>query len=317
LVCSLYEAIRPHHIVFSVHPYTRRHFLWHRIRDRKILFFEPEIVDIIAAIAGALSFASCQRFFDRVTDRIFFHGPRDVHAEFITNISHELQTIAILRGNVEVLQRGSTTDAERASAERVILTTLDGMSRVIGNVLESAKLTFSKKTAHYEDVEIKTLLKETREDFLLLAEDKSIRLLVEIDAEHEQAFSVRADRSKLKEVLLNLISNALKHTPGGGSIYLCAKGCRNAVQILVEDSGGGIAPEFLPHIFERFYKIQNGSLAFADHDASGSAPSAAPSTGIGLNICRQIIEAHGGKITAESEVGKGSRFIIRLPLVPP
>src|ERR1700677_3952940 len=77
----------------------------------KFFFSNDEVVDIIAAIAGALSFAPCKSFFDRTTDKIFFHGKHDAQAEFLTNISHELQTpIAILRGNVEVLQRGSTTE---------------------------------------------------------------------------------------------------------------------------------------------------------------------------------------------------------------
>ena len=81
----------------------------------KYFYPNDEVVDILAAIIGALSFARCKRFFDVATDRIFSRAPRDERAEFITNISHELQTpIAILRGNVEVLQRKSTTEAERA-----------------------------------------------------------------------------------------------------------------------------------------------------------------------------------------------------------
>ncbi len=277
----------------------------------KFLYPNDEVVDIIAAIVGALSFAECRRFFDRVTDRIFFRGERDVHAEFIANISHELQTpIAILRGNVEVLQRRSTTDAERASAERVIVGTLDGMSHLIGNVLESAKLTFSKKVAHEEYVGVGTLLWETREDCYLLAEAKEVKLLVEA----EEFLFVRLDRDALKEVILNLISNALKHTPPGGSIVLMAEQIGSAARIVVADSGCGIAPEVLPHIFERFYRIRNGAVVFRENGTP--PPFKVPSTGIGLNICRQIIEAHDGKILAESERGKGSRFIIELPLAP-
>jgi signal transduction histidine kinase len=285
----------------------------------KFFFSNDEMVDIAAAIAGALSFAPLRLFFDRATDRIFFHGPKDVHAEFITNISHELQTpIAILRGNVEVLQRKSTTEAERASAERTIVNTLDGMSRVIGNVLESAKITFARKLVHAEDVEVSALLKETCEDFLLLAEDKNVRLLAETAEVDRGPFFIRADRGKLKEVLLNLISNAIKHTHPGGFVRLRAERDHNTTRVIVEDSGCGIAPEALQHIFERFYKIRNEDAAFADNDATGSiAPTVAPSTGIGLNICRQIIDAHGGTIRAESERGKGSRFIIELPMRSP
>ena len=285
-------------------------------------FFYPndEVVDILAAIIGALSFTRCKWFFDRATDRIFFRAPRDERAEFISNISHELQTpIAILRGNVEVLQSGRATDAERATAERVIVTTLDGMSRLIGNVLESAKLKFSKKRLYEQDIMIGALLRETHEDCLLLAEDKGIRLLLEIDEGAEDDISVCGNRDRLKEVLFNLISNALKHTPCDGIIALRVERARDGgvtgiARITVEDSGCGIAPESLPHIFERFYRIENRPLAFAEGDV---LPSAEPSHGIGLNICREIVEAHKGTIVAESAPGKGSRFIISLPLSPP
>jgi signal transduction histidine kinase len=274
----------------------------------KYFYPNDEIVDILAAIIGALSFARCKRFFDSATDQIFFRAERDVHAEFLTNISHELQTpIAILRGNVEVLQRTCITEAERASAERVIVVTLDGMSRLIGDVLESAKLKFSKKIFHGQEVAVKILLDEAREDFLLLAEDKNICLSVSA----EDSVSLHADRGKLKEVLLNLISNALKHTPRGGSVVLRVARKGITAQIVVEDSGPGIPPDELPHIFERFYRIRNGCMTLADSGVP-VAPSV-PSTGIGLNICREIIEAHGGTITAESEAGRGSRFTISLP----
>lgn len=286
----------------------------------KYFYPNDEVVDILAAIVGALSFARCKRFFDRVTDRIFSHGPRDERAEFISNISHELQTpIAILRGNVEILQNRDTTDTERAMAERVIVTTLDGMSRLIGNVLESAKIKFSKKIFYERDIVIGALLRETHEDCLLLAEDKGICLSLEVDERAENEICVRGNRDRLKEVLFNLISNALKHTPCGGTIALRAERARGheavaVARITVQDSGGGIAPESLPHIFERFYRIENHPLAFAEGDVP---PPAEPSHGIGLNICREIVETHKGTIVAESELGKGSRFIICLPLSSP
>jgi signal transduction histidine kinase len=287
-------------IFFSVEFITEKYF-----------YPNDEVVDILAAIIGALSFAQCKRFFDCVTDKIFFRGPHDERAEFLSNISHELQTpIAILRGNVEMLQSTRATDAERATAERVIVTTLDGMSRLIGNVLESAKLKFSKKPSYERSIAVGALLRETHEDCLLLAEDKGVRLSLEVSAvvADEEVF-VRGNRDRLKEVLLNLISNALKHTPRGGTVALrmeqpCAAGASAGVRMVVEDSGCGIASEALPHIFERFYRIEGGAFT-------------PPGTGIGLNICREIVEAHGGTITAESRLDKGSRFIICLPVSPP
>jgi len=277
-------------IFFSVEFFTEKYF-----------YPNDEVVDILAAIIGALSFAPCKRIFDRVTDSVFSRGPRDAHAEFFLNVSHELQTpLAILRGNVELLQRRGITDAERAASERVIMSTLDGMSHLIGGVLEGAKARSSRVSLAEKYVSVGPLMQEAYEDCLLLAEDRGITL----SADAEDNIFVRGDRGKLKEVLLNLVSNALKHTPRGGTIMLRAENAGTAAWIAVEDTGCGIAPEDLPHIFERFYRI---------HQPADSVPG----TGLGLNICREIVEAHGGTISAESEFGKGSRFIVHIPLSVP
>lgn len=267
----------------------------------KYLYPDDETVDILAAVIGALLFTRFRRFFDRVTDRIFFRGPRDTHAEFFLNVSHELQTpIAILRGNVELLQRRGITDAERAGAERVIMSTLDGMSRLIGSVLAGAKARSLQAQLVEKYIAVGMLLREVHEDCALLAEDAGIT----ISAEGEDGIFVRGERAKLKEVLLNLVSNALKHTPRGGAIVLRAAYAGSVARITVEDTGCGIAPQDLPHIFERFYRIRQS----ADD---------VPGTGLGLHICREIVEAHGGAIEVESEQGKGSRFIVSLPLSVP
>jgi two-component system phosphate regulon sensor histidine kinase PhoR len=272
----------------------------------KFFFPNDEIADVFSSLIGALLFTQCRIFFDRITERIFLRAKTDLHTEFLTNISHELQTpIAILRGNIEFLQRREVSEMERASAERVILNTLDGMSRLIGNVLESAKLKFSKKIFCEEDVAIKKLLKETYEDVILLAKDKEIAFSVSADDPAGEEIFVKADRDRLKEVLLNFISNALRHTERRGSVVLWAGRVGAArVRIVVEDLGCGIPVEELPHIFERFYRIRS--------DPGGRVPSG---TGIGLNICRQIVEAHGGTIIVESQMGKGSRFIVQLPVL--
>lgn len=282
----------------------------------KYFYPDDEVVDILAAVIGALSFAPCKRLFDRATDRVFARAPRDARAEFFANIAHELQTpIAILRGNVEVLQRPSATDVERRCAERVIVFTLDGMSRLIAGVLEGAKLRFGATAGRQpHDVSITDLLQEVYESCVILAEDNGIKLaLVEPGPANGadtdggggiEGMLVRGDRDRLREVLFNLISNAFKHTPRGGMVTLRASRTKGKICIAVEDSGSGIPPEDVLHLFERFYRIERG-------------PGAAPGTGLGLNICHEIVKAHGGDIRVESEVGKGSRFIVSLPLAPP
>ena len=142
------------------------------------------------------------------------------------------------------------------------------------------------------------LLREIYEDCMLLAKDRGVVIVLEADE-----IWIHADRNKIKKVILNLVSNAFKHTPRDGFITLRARKKEGSAHICVEDSGSGIAPDNLPHIFDRFYKIVDFTAA------------SVPGTGIGLDICRQIIEAHGGKIMVESELGVGSRFTIQLPIL--
>lgn len=227
----------------------------------------------------------------------------EAQSKFLVDISHALQTpIAILRGNVEVLEQCVTPQTK--SPTRVIVATLNSMARLVGSLLESARLKFSKNKFYKADVVVAALLEEVYEDCLILGEDKGVRL----SFSSEEGIVVAGDKDKLKEVLFNLISNALKHTERGGAITLSGKraadsgaadGSAEIAEIIVEDTGCGIPPENLADIFERFYRIDGDGIA---------------GTGIGLHICRQIVEAHDGTIIAESEPGKGSRFTVRIPL---
>lgn len=220
----------------------------------------------------------------------------DAQSKFLTDIAHEFQTpISILKGNLSLLAKIAPTEkaaarSKQAAALYVANTTLDRLSRLVTNLLDIAKLNFSRQKFRKEIIDVGKLLEDAREDCAILAEDKNIS----ISLVSETSF-VAGDKDKLKEVLLNLLSNALKHTPGGGSISLTAKHDGENIEIAVVDTGIGIPPENLPNIFERFYKIED----------SGN--------GIGLHLCRQIIEAHSGTIIALSEPGKGSRFVIHLP----
>ncbi len=218
----------------------------------------------------------------------------ETQSKFLTDISHALQTpIAILRGNVEVLEQHVTPQTKDTT--RVIVTTLNSMARLVGGVLESARLKFSKNKFYKTDIVVGILLEEVYEDCLILGEDKGVRLSFSI----EEDMVVEGNKDKLKEVLLNLISNALKHTGPGGVISLLGRKKADCAEIIVEDTGCGIPAENLADIFERFYRIDGEGIA---------------GTGIGLHICKQIIEAHDGVITVESERGKGSRFIVHIPL---
>jgi signal transduction histidine kinase len=239
----------------------------------------------------------------------------EAQSTFLTEIAHEFQTpISILKGNIAVLAERRTpgikrrASTERANAIYIATTTLDRLSRLVINLLDIARLNFSKADdGKKEFVALKNLAEEARDDCAILAEDKNISISLTRSTADGEIF-VQGKKDKLKEVLLNLLSNALKYTPAGGTISISIQkrnaGAGEEAEIAIVDSGRGISQDILPHIFERFYRIEN-----ADNFTGGN--------GLGLHICRQIVEAHGGTIVAESEPGKGSRFVVHLPMTQP
>jgi signal transduction histidine kinase len=211
------------------------------------------------------------------------------------DMAHEFQTpIAILRGNLSLLVTSPSRTEQRRILD-VAVQTLDRLSRLVTDLLEVAKLKASGNIFMKQTVNMKTLLKTICENYAVLAQDKKITISCTADP-----VAVAGNPDKLREVFLNLLSNAMKYTPAGGKISLSATVESGAAVMMVADTGAGIAPENLPRIFERFYKINTDAQSVG--------------TGLGLHICRQIIEMHDGTIHAESVLGEGSRFTIRLPL---
>ena len=217
----------------------------------------------------------------------------DAQSKFLMEMSHEFQTpIAILKMNLEAY--GGQGGRSAKQAYYVMETTLDRLSRLTQGLLDIARLNFSKERFERDRVDMQKLIHDARDDCSLLAEDKGISL-----SSSSEAITILGDRDKLKEVLLNLLSNALKHTSSGGSVVVSGRSGENEAEIMVKDTGSGIASEHLTRIFERFYRMSKDR---------------GRGTGLGLHLCRRIIEAHGGTITVDSKLGEGSRFIIHLPL---
>jgi len=223
-------------------------------------------------------------------------------SKFLADVAHEFQTpLAILRMTMEMWPRGRTAKEKRA--RQIMDGTLDRLTRLTNGLLLAARLDYASSSLPQQTVNIETLISETCEDCLVLAENKGLHLQYANPAfgKSEECLIASGDRDRLKEVLLNLLSNAFKHTAPGGLVSVTGRKSGNEAQIAVTDTGSGIARENLPKIFERFYRINDGT---------------SPGVGIGLHLSRQIIEAHGGTITVESEIGKGTCFFIRLPLAP-
>lgn len=210
------------------------------------------------------------------------------------DVSHELRTpLTIIRGNVDLLR---TTDAasdptELNEALSIIDGELDRMSRIVADLLLLSQAD-AGLTLRMQPVELDTIILEVFRQARVTANGVNLQL------GHEDQAVILGDADRLKQLLLNLVTNAIKHTPNGGFVTLSLFREPDLVRITVADTGRGITPTALPHIFERFYRGEN-------NDQKG--------VGLGLSIAQWIAQAHGGQITVTSELGKGSVFTLCLP----
>jgi two-component system OmpR family sensor kinase len=218
---------------------------------------------------------------------------------FLADVSHELRTpLTAIRGNVDLLRRMGGADPTSLDAMQ---SETDRMSRLVGDLLLLAQADSGKLPRAHDLIELDTLLLEVFREAQILAGGVRVSL-----SEIDQTCVV-GDRDLLKQLLLNLVSNALKFTPEAGQVVLGLIPVNNWARLTVTDTGIGIPPAELPHIFERFYRVDK-----ARSRALGGA-------GLGLSIAQRIAHMHGGRIEAASEgiPGRGSTFSIWLPLAGP
>ena len=222
--------------------------------------------------------------------------------QFTADASHELRTpLAIMQAEATLaLSKERSPDDYRKSLETISQES-DYMSSVIGKLLFLARSDAGKEQLSFEDVELKGLITGLASNIEALAQDKGIKFVV--DAKEE--LTVNGDKVKLRQLFINILENAVRYTPIAGqiSVSLVQKDA-NAV-VAIADTGIGIPPEHLPHIFERFYRVDKARAR-----ADGGV-------GLGLAIAKIIAESHKGNIEVESELGKGTTFTISLPLKGP
>jgi two-component system OmpR family sensor kinase len=212
----------------------------------------------------------------------------------VADVSHELRTpLTTLRGNIDLLQRGRSVLSEADIVD--MLATMESevmrMSRLVADLLLLAKADAGVQLEKHV-VELDTILLDVYREALLMADGVKVQL------GHEDRAVVLGDPDRLHQLLLNLVDNAIKYTPAGGEVTLSLYKREGWVQLSVSDTGEGIAKEDLPHIFERFYRSDRARRRGG--------------TGLGLAIAKWIAEAHGGRLTVESELGKGSTFTLWL-----
>jgi len=227
-----------------------------------------------------------------------FQRSSEVQRNFCEIAAHEMKTpLTVLQGNLEVaLLKARTSDEYRD----VLLNNLEQVERLIAltrPLLTLAKFTSSKPPVHLVPLDLEPLIQEIVDELMLLADDRRITLSFEA----HPVPPVLGDAQWLKQALINLLDNALRYTPSGGAVTLRLQALGQDVTMAVEDTGHGIEPEHIPHLFERFYRTDWARAK----DAAG--------TGLGLPIVKEIMEAHGGTILVTSHAGKGSIFTLRLP----
>ena len=221
--------------------------------------------------------------------------------DFVANVSHELRTpLTSIQGYAQAILDGTAPDTK--SAAGVIHGESERLGRLVEELLDLARMDTGQAPLDRKPVDLKEILAAIVERLKLKAAKKGVQL-------QNEANSIPlliGDGDRLAQVFTNLIDNALKHAEQGGKVRLMAEMSSGWVSVHVDDTGPGIPPEELSRIFERFYQL--------DKARSGSGPRGA---GLGLAISREIVEAHGGSLKAESVVGRGSRFTVRLPIVQP
>jgi len=224
-------------------------------------------------------------------------------ADFAANVSHELRSpITQIRIKGESLLFGLVEEHEQQSYFESIVRESERLSRLVDNVLDFAAIERGAKKYHFKHEDLGLLIHTTIEAGRSAVESQ--RCEVELDVPHDLP-AVWIDREAAGQVLTNLISNAAKYGQEGGWVGVRARVGLEGVDVSVSDRGMGIAKEELEHIFDKFYR------------SNAAAVRRRKGTGIGLAIVRYIVDAHGGTISVDSEVGKGTTFSVTFPLHSP
>lgn len=229
------------------------------------------------------------------------HRVNQLRRQMTADVAHDLRTpLMVIIGYLEALTDGTlsgTPDRYQAMAREANL-----LQRLIEDLRILSLADTGELKLICQPVKPDDLLKQVRQAFEPIAEQHKIKLVVQAG---QTLPPVPVDRERMVQVLGNLVSNALRYTPQGGSVILTAYDQPEALHLEVHDTGTGIEPEKLPHIFERFYRTDESR-----HQYEGES-------GLGLAIAKSIIEAHGGTISASSQMGTGTTMLITLPLQKP
>jgi heavy metal sensor kinase len=218
---------------------------------------------------------------------------------FVADASHELRTpLTVLRGELEQLTQDKRLDTDTRETLGSMLEEVERLAKIVEGLVALSRLDAGEGQAEWVTFDLAELATTTADQMSLLAEDKRIS----VSCEANQLVLVKGDRARLKQVVVNLLDNAIKYTAGGGAICLRVRSQNGQALLVVGDNGMGIAAAALPHVFERFFRVDKAR----SRDQGGA--------GLGLSIVKSICTAHDAEVQVESTPGKGSLFRVTLPL---
>ena len=220
---------------------------------------------------------------------------------FTADASHELKTpLTVLRAGVERAITTPNLPQETLATLEETLQVVQRMTELVDALLTLARADEGIAPLHRESVDLREIVEELRETGELLAEDSGVRMEV---ATAPEPMVVSVDATRIRQLILNLLTNAVKYTPAGGIVRMQLGAANGRILLSVADTGIGIAPGDLPHIFDRFWRA----------DSARTRTGERPGAGLGLAICKWIAEAHGGQIDVVSRPGRGTTFTVILP----
>ncbi len=234
---------------------------------------------------------------------------KEMKDRFIAITSHELRTpVTHIKSYLDFLQEPGFSDEDRHEFMDIIKKSVDDLERIVSNMYAVSQIEGNELPLNRENVAINELVRDTLKQLTLELREREIQI------EHQETHElpeIYVDAFQIKKVIMEIINNAIRFTPDGGKISISYQHDSQYFQVIIEDTGVGIPEEKMGKIFEKFYEVQDSS-----YHSSSRIRFLGGSTGIGLPLARGIVEAHGGRLKIQSEVNKGTRVAIVLPMVP-
>ncbi len=224
-----------------------------------------------------------------------------IRRDFVANVSHELKTpLTAIAGYAETLASEAADDSDVARFAEIIVDHAHRMQRLVDDLLDLSRIESGGWHPEPEPVAIEPAARDAWSPFAERAEERGVEFETAVTA---SAGTINVDPEALHQIFTNLFDNALRHTPRGGRVRVLAAAANGDVVLRVSDTGSGISAEHLSRIFERFYRVDPGR----SRQEGG--------TGLGLAIVKHLVEAHGGSVSAESELGRGTTIRLTFPIV--